>query len=314
MSVAAPSSSPETATYPTQDEVMKTEKNAEKKKMTKEERLIANAAKGPKIAPLLDPLDGSEPAILQGGILNHASIQKLTDVEHSQEDLDKMFSPVREQMLEEVIKEKTEEGNPMNFIRGEHTKIEKNLISFLSQHAPTAKLHIVPSNYYDYDLETRRRTLGAASTDHLCKTIIFENTGHTGEEGNVRNSRYYCVVVQYSQAKINCERIKDIIKTINYKEKLGNRKLNFNFASEELSSKLSGYTRNAITPFCMDTDIPVILERRITELNPPMLWLGGGEIDSKIGITLKDFIKITNCFVGDVLHTRKNEDEDNTGE
>ena len=45
------------------------------------------------------------------------------------------------------------------------------------------------------DLEYRRMCLGAESIQHLCKSIIMENTKLDAEDA-VGTSKYYCVVVQ----------------------------------------------------------------------------------------------------------------------
>jgi hypothetical protein len=57
----------------------------------------------------------------------------------------------------------------------------------------------VPSDYYDQPLEFRRACLQASSTDHLCKSIIMENTrAHPSVQGweDPNNSKYYVVIVQ----------------------------------------------------------------------------------------------------------------------
>jgi hypothetical protein len=57
----------------------------------------------------------------------------------------------------------------------------------------------VPSDYYGQDLEYRRKCLDAATINHLCKSIIFENTkAHPSVVfcSNPNNSKYYCVIVQ----------------------------------------------------------------------------------------------------------------------
>lgn len=63
----------------------------------------------------------------------------------------------------------------------------------------TFAFYKVPPDYYDRDLEYRRACLEAPSIEHLCKTIVFENTkAHPSVDGckNPSNSKYYCVIVQ----------------------------------------------------------------------------------------------------------------------
>lgn len=57
----------------------------------------------------------------------------------------------------------------------------------------------VPADYYDQPLEFRRACLKASSVDHLCKSIIMENTrAHPSVQGweDPKNSKYYVVIVQ----------------------------------------------------------------------------------------------------------------------
>ncbi len=57
----------------------------------------------------------------------------------------------------------------------------------------------VPEDYYDQPLEFRRDCLAAASVDHLCKSIIMENTkAHPSVKGweDPLNSKYYVVILQ----------------------------------------------------------------------------------------------------------------------
>lgn len=63
----------------------------------------------------------------------------------------------------------------------------------------TAVFMRVPVDYYDHDLEYRRQCLSAASVEHLCKSIVMENTKAPSEFndcGGLEDSRYYCVIVQ----------------------------------------------------------------------------------------------------------------------
>ncbi|KAG6427737.1 hypothetical protein SASPL_111984 [Salvia splendens] len=68
-------------------------------------------------------------------------------------------------------------------------------------------------------------------------------------------------------------------------------------APEETSMKLTGYERNGVTCVGMKTDIPVILDEAIVKLNPDFFWLGGGEVDLKLGIKTTEFINYTKPFI-----------------
>ncbi|KAJ6326936.1 hypothetical protein OIU78_013928 [Salix suchowensis] len=47
----------------------------------------------------------------------------------------------------------------------------------------------------------------------------------------------------------------------------------------------------------MKTNIPVILDEAILRLNPDFFWLGGGEIDLKLGIRTSEFIDFVKPFI-----------------
>ncbi|XP_022735982.1 uncharacterized protein LOC111289308 [Durio zibethinus] len=156
----------------------------------------------------------------------------------------------------------------------------------------------VPSDYYDWPLESRRDVLGAASVHHLCKSIVLVNTqaqSNVIDCSDQNNSKYYVVVVQYT-ARFNAETVKNFLYTLN-NGKISKKKFNLRLAPEETSIKLTGYEHNAVTCIGMQTDIPVILDEAIVKLNPDFFWLGGGEVDLKLGIRTSEFINFLKPFI-----------------
>jgi hypothetical protein len=64
----------------------------------------------------------------------------------------------------------------------------------------------VPSDYYGQPLQFRQQCLQAASVNHLCKSIIMENTkAHPSVKGwdDPNNSKYYVVIVQVHMSWAN---------------------------------------------------------------------------------------------------------------
>ncbi|XP_077234376.1 ybaK/aminoacyl-tRNA synthetase-associated domain-containing protein [Tasmannia lanceolata] len=156
----------------------------------------------------------------------------------------------------------------------------------------------VPSDYYDTTLEARREVLGAPTIDHLCKSIVMVNTqAHASvtDCSNRNNSKFYVVVIQYT-AKLNAETLKNYLYTLN-NGKIPKKKFNLRLAPEKESLKLTGFEHNGVTCIGMKTDIPVILDEAITKLDPDFFWLGGGEIDLKLGIRTSEFIDFIKPFV-----------------
>ncbi|KAK8538101.1 hypothetical protein V6N12_044239 [Hibiscus sabdariffa] len=109
------------------------------------------------------------------------------------------------------------------------------------------------------------------------------------------NSKNYVVVVQYT-ARFNAETVKNFLYTVN-NGKISKKKFNLRLAPEETSIKLTGYEHNAVTCIGMQTDIPVILDEAIVKLNPGFFWLGGGEVDLKLGIRTSEFISFVKPFI-----------------
>ncbi|KAG8662235.1 uncharacterized protein LOC110609530 isoform X2 [Manihot esculenta] len=115
----------------------------------------------------------------------------------------------------------------------------------------------VPSDYYDWSLEARRDSLGAASVDHLCKSIVLVNTQAPSDIidcSDCKNSKYYIVVVQYT-ARFNAETVKNYLYMLN-DCKIAKKKFNLRLAPEEISAKLTGYEHNAVTCIGLKTEIP----------------------------------------------------------
>ncbi|CDP09939.1 unnamed protein product [Coffea canephora] len=156
----------------------------------------------------------------------------------------------------------------------------------------------VSSDYYDWTFDARRDVLGAASIHHLCKSIVLVNTqapSNVTDCSDRNYSKYYVVVVQYT-ARFSAEAVKNFLYALNNGQ-IAKKKFNMRLAPEETSVKLTGYEHNAVTCIGMKTDIPVILDEAIVKLNPDFFWLGGGEVDLKLGARTTEFIKFVKPFI-----------------
>ncbi|XP_074356848.1 uncharacterized protein LOC141696630 isoform X2 [Apium graveolens] len=128
--------------------------------------------------------------------------------------------------------------------------------------------------FYDLSLELRRDALCAASVHHLCKSIVMYT------------------------ARCNMKNVKNFLYSLN-NGKIPRMKFNLLLAPEEVSEMLTGYVRNGVTCIGMKTDIPIILDEAILKLDPDFFWLGGGEIDLKLGIRTSEFVNYLNPFIVD---------------
>ncbi|CAM0944637.1 unnamed protein product [Alopecurus aequalis] len=156
----------------------------------------------------------------------------------------------------------------------------------------------VPADYYDRSLEERREILAADSISQLCKSIVMVNTKAAADVvdcSNPKNSKYYVIIVQY-MARLNAENIKNFLYALN-ENQIPKKRFNMRLAPEEESCMLTGFVHNAVTCIGMETDIPVIIDEAITKLDEDFFWLGGGEVDLKLGMRTSEFLKAFNPFV-----------------
>lgn len=183
----------------------------------------------------------------------------------------------------------------------EDLSMEEKLGTILRQSGVTSyQFKRVPSNYYDRTFEERRDLLGAASVDHLCKSIVMVNTqAHESVRdcSDYNNSKFYVVIVQYT-ARLNAEKVKQFVYSLN-NGKIPKKRFNMRLAPEDEAYRLTGFSHNAVTPIGMKSQIPVILSDAIPKLQPKFFWLGGGDIDLKLGINTEEFIKMFNPFIAE---------------
>ncbi|KAJ7553399.1 hypothetical protein O6H91_06G096400 [Diphasiastrum complanatum] len=188
--------------------------------------------------------------------------------------------------------------------RSQTRNVEESLSRFLHERGVTSfKFARVPSNYYSRTYAERRDILGAASIHHLCKSIVMVNSQvHESVKDctDRNNSKYYVIVIQYV-ARLHAEKVKKFIYSLN-RGKFPKTKFNMRLAPESDSCNLTGYEHNAVTPLNMRTNIPVILSEKILKLEPNFLWLGGGEVDLKLGMRVQDFMDLVNPFIVDCTY------------
>ncbi|MEW5318809.1 MAG: hypothetical protein WDW38_009996 [Sanguina aurantia] len=190
-------------------------------------------------------------------------------------------------------------------------RLERELISKQFAHFRFVR---APADYYDHPLEFRTQCLQATSVHHLCKSMIMENTrAPETVDGfsDPNNSRYYTVIVQYT-AKISSDKIDTFVARTLNKGALSKRNFNFRLAPEHVSDALSGFSHNAVgDPHWERLPLPIILSHRIAQLaQPSLVWLGGGEVDLKVGFLLSDFLAGYQPFVADCTYNASDHDRE----
>ena len=106
-------------------------------------------------------------------------------------------------------------------------------------------------------------------------------------------------------AKFDAELFRDVIHSLRPPaQRLPRKRFHFQLAEQSASDSLTGYSHNAVTPFGMNSNIPVVICTNCLKVTPPLIFLGGGEIDVKLGITLDDFMNAAKPIVGHISHMR----------
>lgn len=166
----------------------------------------------------------------------------------------------------------------------------------------------VPEGYYNLTLQQRANILGAHSIQQLCKSMLMENNrAPTSTENNndPTYSKFYLVVVQYN-ATINTKKLESQargLRPIN-QNRLNPSDFDFRVAKEEDNDKVTGYSHNSVTPFGLLKKVPVILAKAVMDVKPAFIWMGGGHVDLKLGMSVEDFARGTNAIVLDVSDPR----------
>lgn len=156
----------------------------------------------------------------------------------------------------------------------------------------------VPSDYYQHNLQWRRDILGAPTIQHLCKTIVLENTHCVHDDCHVReNSRFYMIVYRYVD-KFVAEMVMRVIKDMN--EGLGKKKFNFRLADPEVALALTGFPHGAVCAFGTAVSIPVVLSSELAGLTPQYFWMGGGHVDCKVRVSFQEFVDVVNPIVAPI--------------
>ena len=87
-------------------------------------------------------------------------------------------------------------------------------------------------------------------------------------------------------------------------DRISKKKFHFQLASDEDSFELSGFGHNAISPIGLKVPIPIVICKRILELSPPIIYLGGGKVDVKLAIPVNELIAATHALVGELTEER----------
>ncbi|KAF9909877.1 hypothetical protein EC991_007867 [Linnemannia zychae] len=146
----------------------------------------------------------------------------------------------------------------------------------------------VSSDYYSWSYSDRARVMACPSTYHLCKSLVFENTKFKQDPTKqVDEDRYWCVIVQYEGA-VNITKLE---KAVREKTGASRKATHLRIAPAEKSLELTGFTNNGVSPVGMRTDVPILISKELSELSPPIFYLGAGHVDWKIAVPFEGFVE-----------------------
>ncbi|KAI8344694.1 hypothetical protein BC941DRAFT_508215 [Chlamydoabsidia padenii] len=162
-----------------------------------------------------------------------------------------------------------------------------------------SRLIPVESDYYDWEIQQRSFRVKAPSHSHMCKTLIMENTRCTHDDiSDPLYSKFYCIITRYD-SPLNTQVLMNYARDLKDRT-ISKKNYNFRLADSQVSLEMTGYTKGGVCPVGMKTPIPMIMAESITRLNPPVMFLGAGHVDWKLGIPVQDFIIKTGCFVANL--------------
>ena len=121
----------------------------------------------------------------------------------------------------------------------------KSICGRLALHS--SRLCAVPPHYYSLTLQERAALVGAPSVDHMCKTVIFENSkGTVADCSDAFHSRFYAVVVQYT-SEVSMSKFENFAFNLAQENgrAVSKRRFHWRLASPEDSLRMTGYVNNA---------------------------------------------------------------------
>ena len=181
---------------------------------------------------------------------------------------------------------------------------------FLSNNCYSFRIVETPINYYDMNLDERQKIVQTHSKSTLCKSIILENKNFDPSIKCDLYQKFYLTIVQYV-SEFNTEKIGRTLKNYlnsKFNLKLANKHFHFRLCDNDLAFEMTGFTFNAIGPYLMKCkDLMILFPKSLYDVYPEYFFLGGGEYELKVGLTIDDFMKLLgkNTIVLDTAPEQK---------
>lgn len=165
---------------------------------------------------------------------------------------------------------------------------------FTNQKINSFRIVETPSDYYGMTLDQRKVIVGCIK-EALCKSVILENTFFDESIECPVYKKYYLTVVQYV-SEFNAEKIAKLLRnyiTKKYGLKLSKKKIHFRVAQKDVAYEMTGFSFNSIGPYLMKSkDLLIIFPSKLYDIYPQYFFLGGGELELKVGVCIDDFMRL----------------------
>jgi len=178
----------------------------------------------------------------------------------------------------------------------------------------SAHWKFVPEPYYTWPLSERAICLGAPSVHHLCKSLLLDNKKvHGSAMYDPTYPKYVLVVLQYA-ATLDAKALVNAIRALRpVKERYDDSRFDFRIASEEDNDRLTGYRYNSVTPFGLAKPDEICLVLSQAVVPRQFIWMGGGHVHLKLGVTVSDFCRALNPIVASISQPRTSYEECDDG-
>ena len=151
-----------------------------------------------------------------------------------------------------------------------------------------------PEDYYSMTLDQRKVIVGC-NKEALCKSVILENTLFDENIKCPIYQRYYLTIVQYV-SEFNAEKIARLLRSYiadRFNIKVSKKQVHFRVAKKEVAYEMTGFSFNSIGPYLMKSeDLLIIFPSKLYEIYPQYFYLGGGELELKVGVCIDDFMRL----------------------
>ena len=128
------------------------------------------------------------------------------------------------------------------------------------------------------------------------KDVVTENNRKFDESVKCPiYQRYYLLIVQYV-SEFNAEKLAKLLRSYiaeKYDIKLTKKQIHFRVAKKEVAYEMTGFSFNSIGPYLMKSkDLLIIFPSKLYEIYPQYFYLGGGELELKVGVSIDDFMRL----------------------